>query len=259
MFIQFVQNHWKLLVLCLVGAIFMFIWLYLKRKDLRVKWWGVVLLIVGALLVCILGQIALAQLENLIVGEHLSNMRAFGALFIYWPYILICSKITKTNYKKCANILTIAGIILWFFNRFNCYVVGCCYGRLVSTTSSFRYPVREIEMAWVVFFLCYLIPKVYKNKENINIFYLFLFVYGGLRVVCDFFREEVYEIAPHFYLSQVWALISFTLGGVFLFIDVWKLKKNKISGGGRCLVSTFAVANLAVKRSSLLPFALPNL
>lgn len=209
----------------------MFVWLYFKRKDLHVKWWGVILLIIGALLVCILGQVALAQLENLIVGEHISNMRAFGALLIYWPYIFVCSKITKTEYKKCANILTIAGIILWFFNRLNCYFVGCCYGRLVSSTSSFRYPVREIEMAWVVFFLCYLIPRVYKDKEKLNIFHLFLFVYGGLRFVCDFFREEVYELAPHFYLSQVWALTAFVLGGVGLLVDFLLARKKKVSEG----------------------------
>ena len=229
MFAQFVQNHWKLLVLCLIAAVFMYVWVYYKRKDLKIKWWGALLVVIVSLVVGIVGQIGLAEVENAIVGYHMSNMRCFGALYLYAIFIVLFSVIAKVDIRTASNILVINGAIIWFFTRVNCYLVNCCYGRLVSTTSSFRYPVREVELAWVVFFIAFFAPKIYKNEKIINCASLFAAVYGLIRFVCDFFREEVYEIAPHFYLSQVWALISLVFGGALLFIDIWKLKKNKAS------------------------------
>ncbi len=232
MFVQFFKNHWKLLVLCLVAAVFMYIWVFFKRKDLKTKWWGCLLIVLTILIIGIVGQIGLAKIENLIAGENISNMRCFGALFLFAPFLAVYPKIAKTDYRQSCNILGVAAVIAWLFTRINCYVVGCCYGRLVSAESSFRYPVREVEMAWIVFFLAFFIPRVYENKKTVNLYYLYLFVYGCIRFVCDFLRQDVYELAPHFYLSQVWALAALVVGGIFLFLDVWKTKKAATSGGG---------------------------
>ena len=205
--IQFFQEN-RLLLLLGLAAVVTFLWLLRFRSRLRMKWYAA--LCMGALYVVygVFCVKAFAVLEGIPISNGAMSM--FGVVFFMPLGFWLGAKLTKQSIAEVSDILTPCMIFSLLCARVNCLLAGCCMGRMIPGLEPWRFPTRELEMVFYIVFLAIIAPRILRGKTYGQVYPLFMFSYGVVRFVLEFFR--VSSTDHLFHLSHVWALIAFSLG-----------------------------------------------
>ena len=201
-----------LLIFAIAIILFNFAWLLLCRKQLNLKWYVALAI---AILHDIVGYTAMRLLAIIEVGGDISkaaNMRLFGAVYLLPLLYYLVAKLLK---KKNAVVMDVAAICLTIglvFGRLDCLVGGCCKGVIFFGLSPIRWPLREIELVFYVFFLIHYGRKILNEQTHGEVYPVFMIQYGALRFILEWFREEYTTSFGIFHLAHIWCVISFAIG-----------------------------------------------
>ena len=141
-------------------------------------------------------------------------------------YFLI-SIIGKRDKKTIFDVFAVCAVVTVLFARCNCLISGCCLGRFISEHSELRWPTREIEVIYYVLFLIYYIPRVYKQKTHGEVYPFYMFSYGVVRFILEFFR--VSETNNLFHIAHAWSVVSVIIG-YSIYASIREKEARKVKG-----------------------------
>lgn len=197
------------------------------EKKQRITWKDALLV---ALAHVALGWSAMRLLAFIEVGfdfEKSANMRIFGAVFLLPLFYYLWARQTKRDALWMSDISAICTVFGCISGRLNCLTSGCCRGMLLFSDGTYRWPIRELELAFYVLFIAVYSGKIRKRKTHGEVYPIYMIAYGILRFLCEFVREEFTTQVGVLHLAHIWALVSIATGTVWLCI----LKKRQEYSG----------------------------
>ena len=237
----FLEAYGVLLALLLLGTAFTFVWTMLNRDKLRYKWYAAAPL---ALLHTVVGVgcvMAFAKLENIGRGSADGAFSLFGAIFFLPLFYYLLAKLTKRKTADVFDVFTVSMVFTLLCARVNCLFAGCCQGKCIHGVTGPQWPTRELEIAFYVVILTFLILWILKKKNYGELFPLYMVSYGIFRFVIEFFRISLDDQISYqtsgkysnniFHLSHLWAILSVCIG-LSIYYEVRK-KHSKNHGGNK--------------------------
>lgn len=217
---NFIVSNRLYLLLGLAGAV-TFLWLFLLRRRLRMKWYAALLLSVAHVFYGVFCVKAFAVLE----GNPVANgaMSLFGAVFFMPLAYFLGAKISKRKTAEVFDIFAPAMIFTLACARVNCIFAGCCTGVIIPGHAPWRFPTREAELVFYAIFLAIIVPRVLKEKTRGEVYPLYMFTYGVVRAVLECFRTA--ETNSILHRSHIWAAIS-VLVGISFYIEMSRRRKS---------------------------------
>ncbi len=221
--LTFVQEN-SLVILLSAGTGFTFWWLWRQRGKLRIKWYAALILALIHTLVGVACVKIFAVLETFDFSSF-GGMSLFGAIFFLPLAYFVGAKLTKRRVSEVFDVFTPCVVFTLLCARVNCLFSGCCLGQRIPGSDMLRWPTRELEIVFYIALLTWLILKERKGYVT-GIFYpAYMFAYGLVRFVLEFFRESSSPII--FHLSHIWAAVTLCLG-LSIYAEISrKAKKRK--------------------------------
>ena len=204
----------SLTVLLAVATAVSFAWIYIMRKRLGVGLLGAFVLAVVHTLFGVLAVRAFAIIEGFGDLSTVGSMSLYGGMAFMPLLYLLVIKLTQKPAKDVFDILTVSLVSTLFFARINCMLAGCCLGAHVFAFDQ-RWPTREFELIYYIWFLAIYVPSVYEGTGDGKVFPTYMVSYGLFRFVIEFLRESTRAVGP-FHISHLWSLVAIGLGMVIL-------------------------------------------
>ncbi|MBE6638177.1 MAG: hypothetical protein E7616_01795 [Ruminococcaceae bacterium] len=149
--------------------------------------------------------------------EKAANIRLYGAIFAL-PFLYYAwAKKTNRSIPLVMDISAICVICGAIGGRFNCLTKGCCDGIPFFFNEAYRWPLRQIELAFYAIFIIYYFRKIGTAKTYGQVYPIYLISYGLLRFICEFVRKEYTTQIGIFHIAQIWSLIAIAVGVVWLY------------------------------------------
>lgn len=205
----FIQNHSLILLLALATSASL-VWICVMRDRLGINLAGAIVLAVVHTIYGVFAVRFFAVIEGLGNPSVAGVMSLYGGMAFMPLLYLLVIKLTKKPAKDVFDILTVSLVSTLFFARINCMVAGCCQGAHVFTFDQ-RWPTREFELVYYVWFLAMYTPSVYEGAGDGKVFPTYMLSYGVFRFVIEFLRESTRAMGP-FHISHLWSLIAIGLG-----------------------------------------------
>ena len=200
----------SLLVLLLAATAVSFTWIYIMHDRLGVSFVGAIVLAVVHTLYGVLAVRVFAVIEGFGDLSVVGAQSLFGGMaFMPLLYLLII-KLTKKPAAEVFDILTLSLVATLFFARVNCMLAGCCMGSHVFGLEP-RWPTRELELVYYIWFLAVYEPSVYEGNSGGIVFPSYIMSYGLFRFAIEFLRESSKALGP-FHIAHLWSLIAIGLG-----------------------------------------------
>ncbi len=220
----------------IVGFVLMCIINAFRAKSYNFKWWQGILISVMVNIFAILGARILNTIENIDYvlenGLTLWGGVSFFGTVLFLPLLMLAfCLIFKKEYKKWLDFITPTVPVELASIRIGCFLSGCCYGRAASfgcamafDPETLRIPTQLIEfvfdVAMVVILFMY---EKKRGKESGLLYPLFLVMYGVVRFVIEFFRDN----PTLFTFAHLFSIMSILVGGYFILYDYLKCKYKK--------------------------------
>lgn len=129
--------------------------------------------------------------------------------------------------------------------RIGCFLVGCCYGKIVSHTAWYTvmfpkdahsfapagvplYPTQLMESFGELMIFGLLVLLGRRKKFDGQVMAVYLMIYPILRIFNEHFRDDVgrgFVIEPWVSVSQFVSILIFIVGVIF-YVKAWKLKRE---------------------------------
>ncbi|MDD7081338.1 MAG: prolipoprotein diacylglyceryl transferase [Candidatus Enterosoma sp.] len=220
--LDFIKDWYVLIILLTISFVFTFLWLFLNRSKLSFRWWECLLYSFFFIIFGVCSVRFFAVMEAGFQLEKAGNLSLFGGIFFLSIYYLILSLIKHVPIRKMFDFFTIPLIVTLLLARTNCYLSGCCYGKLIGNTS-FRYPTREFELLFDSLLLVFMIPWVYQEKSQGRAYPVYMIAYGLFRFLNEFMRYS--ETDRIFHIAHLWSIVSILIGISFLLYPYISEKK----------------------------------
>ena len=211
----------SLIVLLLLGTIFNVFWLYRMRRQLKMKWYAVLILSVLHTAIGVCSVKVFAFLESGDIG----NMSLFGGVFLMPLFYFAGAKLFKRPPADVFDIFSVCMIFTLLCARINCVISGCCLGRFIPG-AHLRWPTREAEIVFYIVLLVVLIKQIRSGRSRGLIYPLYMSTYGAFRFVDECFRTS--DGGHFFHLAHIWALISLFAGLSIYYSEKEKQKRKEM-------------------------------
>lgn len=213
-------------VLAIAGVI-TFIWLFNFEKELRAKWYAILLMSVAVVALGLLSAIIFAKFENFLSGTNDGNMSIYGGIFLMPIFCAIGALLFRRKVKLVLDVLTLPIVSVATLARVNCLIKGCCLGSFIPGTTT-RWPTREIELVYDVIFLIIIARITAKKRFRGYNYPLYLLSYGVLRFIVQWFRDGGFEVIGPLTLSHIWSILSIIAGSLLILLIYKAEKKDDI-------------------------------
>lgn len=210
-------------LLLFIGSVFTFAWLFTQRKKLKTAWYSAIAISIIHTLYGVLTVKAFAFLESGFSKDGFNGMSIFGAVFMMPLAYLLCAKLFKRSVKTVFDIMTPCMVFTLMCARVNCVINGCCFGAFIPGTDKTRFPTREAEILFYIILLIIICTRIIKEKNDGEIYPLYMICYGAFRFVTEFFRYA--DTTSVFHISHLWSIITLLLG-ISIYAEIYS-KKNK--------------------------------
>ena len=139
------------LITCLViGVVLMSVWWLKFQKKLNMKWYWAPILSTLHFIFSLIFVKFWALLEVGFVAEKAANMRLYGAIFLLPIVYYIGAKVSKRDVSLVMDMLAVCAAVGLLLVRVNCLIAGCCDGVCITPETTARWPIVELEMAYVL-------------------------------------------------------------------------------------------------------------
>ena len=201
------------------GLIFLalFFWLMRFQKKLKLGWQEVMLVSFGHVAIGWSSMILLAIIEVGFDLDKAANLRLFGAVFLLPCMYYLWARVTKRNTALVMDVAAICVIFGAISGRFNCFTSGCCNGLPILPGSDICWPLRETELIFYVGFIGFYAGKILKGKTFGQVYGVYMVMYGTIRFLMEFVREEFTTQIGIFHLAHIWSLISVAVGAIMYY------------------------------------------
>ena len=171
----------------------------------------------------ILGFAIGSKIFSLIFNEDKINLYNFansgysfigGIIGSDFLVILYCKKYKLETASLIQNFAVIYPII-YAISKIGCFLNGCCYGIIKINNSIYKFPLQLIDL--IIMFGLFLILMIMHYKKKKKIFSTFLFMFGFIRFLEDFFRYYRNVIFLNFTLTQIVCILFMIIGLRFLY------------------------------------------
>ena len=145
----------------------------------------------------------------------------FGAVLLFPAFLVLPAIIFKSSLLKLLDYETISGlsILIWF--KLNCYISGCCGGKVLYYSSGgvpFFFPSQIVEMFVGLIIIVVLIIFEHKKIFTNRLYPLFLVMYGVTRLILNYFRWEEQAFVFGLTAGAFWSILSIAIGIVWLVV-----------------------------------------
>lgn len=240
-------------VMVVIGVLFALLYLKFNVKrwkgnsaDIELSCvYGVIGVFVGAKLLSLLINIPelISEIEYLFTATRLFFMKymysgfvfyggLYGFLLAVWIYCRAC----RVNFYRMACIVVPIIPLIHAFGRIGCFCMGCCYGMEMDGGVIYRVsdiapngvplmPVQLIESAAEFLIFACLAVMSRRGVKGRVILGAYLFVYGIVRFILEFFRGDDYRgFIAGMSVSQLISIITILAG----FVLIIKKIRNKV-------------------------------
>ena len=146
-------------------------------------------------------------------------------VYIWFPVVLLLTaKLFKINWVTACEYMTPSTCIVYGIARLGCNFTGCCYGipaswGIESVEAGHRvFPVQLCESITALAIACFIMYRAKKGryKPDGTLYPLMMILYGGTRVVWEFFADNK-KILYGFSELAIWALLTCLIGAAWYF------------------------------------------
>lgn len=174
------------------------------------------------------------------------------AAFVAWLY----TRRKKISFWKAADLFAPAGALGLFFGRIGCFLNGCCYGKITNSFWGVVFPIHSLPWkaqatahqispqeaplpihptqlyeafgCLALFFLLFFWIRPRKKQDG-QVFGAFLILYGVLRTVCEFFRDDDRGAFWNMLSTSQLISIPLVIAGLFLWLRKKPLKTSEFT------------------------------
>ncbi len=153
------------------------------------------------------------------------GLAVHGGILFGMIGLLLAIKKTGKDIGKTFDIVALYVPLGQAIGRIGCFFHGCCYGKPSDGFFSVRFPflehpVHPTQLYYfagdlAIFFILLLFSKDKQNDGEIAAWYLMFF--GALRYWIDQFRGDLIVGSTGFYPTQIYAIICFLIGALWIF------------------------------------------
>lgn len=196
-------------------------------KSIRMPLWKRLTILAFALVAGYYGAKFMVWVEN---GDT-SGLSFYGTHFLSPLGALIVALILRTSLDDFLQWLDLGAACLCacqFVLKVNCYIAGCCYGRVLWTAADgtlVRFPSQIAESLLslaMMFFMLYLFRK---GKFRNILMWVYYILYGVVRFLMNLLRETTPFVGP-FSAGCFWSLISIAVGFFFIYVHYLRTQAN---------------------------------
>lgn len=212
-----------LVIICLT---LMLILLMLRRKRYNVSF-----LKVFPLTICVTGMGLLGTYILYFLENGLWYGRSFFGAVLFFPILLFpVALLFKINLIDLLSYATIPGMLLLAVYKWNCYIGGCCGGKVLWFSKDgipTHFPSQIAEMSVAIIITIILLVFERNEKTRKKIYPICLIIYGATRYILDYFRWE----QPQFFLGLTpgafWSIVALFIGCIWLFVSILLKKEDQ--------------------------------
>jgi len=209
-----------LLLICMIVMLGLTVVRRRKYQVSLIKW---IPLTLSIALMGLLGTYIMFWIEN---GEWYGQS-FFGAVLFYPVLLLPVAIIFRVQLLELLDYATPPGLALLAPFKLNCYMGGCCGGRVLIYDENgipTHFPSQLVELFVAIILTCIMlrletIPK-YKHK----IYPMCLVLYGASRFILNWFRWEQEKNIIGLTAGSTWSLISCCIGLLWLWLSKKEFK-----------------------------------
>lgn len=196
-------------------------WMCKFKERLNLRWLEIYLVPLGHVVIGWTCMWLMALLEVGFDLEKAAAIRLFGAYFSLPLVYYAWARLTKRDVSTVMDLASISLVCGAISGRLHCLTTGCCKGILAG---SFRWPIRELELGFYFLFILIFAGRIVKRKTYGQMYPVLLILYGILRFLCEFVREEYTTRLGALHLAHLWSLLAIVAGTVWYLL---LLKKRK--------------------------------
>lgn len=214
----------KLLIYLSIGTLAMLVPIIILGAWYKITLQKRVVLAVLLTIAGTIGTYILFFIENGWIG----GTSFFGAIFFVPVLFLPVAKLIKVPHGVLMDICAPAECIMLVIMKLQCFVNGCCAGRIVHfENNEFVFPsqIAELVNALLLFFVLMFIA--YQRKQYGRIYQWYMIIYGFSRFILNILREEWIVTEMILPFGNIWSIVSILCGTVWLIIFD---KKNRVAG-----------------------------
>ena len=154
----------------------------------------------------------------------------FGAVLFFPMLLFPIAIIFRMSLMDLLDYATIPGIALLAPFKLNCYIGGCCGGKVLffnknGVPTHFPSQVVEMTVAILITMVLLYLEKVPKYKHKI--YPICLVLYGTTRFILNWFRWEQEKNFLGLTAGATWAILSVIIGGLWMLILKKQFRKEK--------------------------------
>lgn len=208
----------------LFGTSLMFILMVIRHRKYRgVPVWKMTIVCAFLAVSGVIGALLMHYIEN---GDF-GGTSFFGAVLFVPIFMLPVSLLTKIPYGTTMDLCAPCECIMLSVLKYNCYINGCCYGRILMNANGaeYQFPSQLTEMTASVIVMIVLLFFERKQKYINKIYPLYLIIYGSLRAILNNLRGDLSAFIWILPAGHFWSLISIAMGFTVLFLIIRKEKK----------------------------------
>lgn len=206
-----------MLYMLLLSIALLFGLMLLRRKRYHVSVWKTLIItaLVGGL------GILSTQLLYFIENEEWGGMSFFGAVFFLPLIFVFISRLLRIPFNNLTDFIAPPGLLMFSVMKVNCYVSGCCGGRVLSigaNSIAVTFPSQLVEAGVTVLLISVLLFLEYKGKTKNRLYPISMLSYGVLRFVLNWFRLPGATFVLGMQKGTFWSVIAIVIGILWLMI-----------------------------------------
>lgn len=153
----------------------------------------------------------------------------YGAVFFVPLAFIPVAMLLRMPYTVALDMCAPAECAMLVIMKVQCYLSGCCGGRVLWVNELgqnvvFPSQLAELVNALVLMVILLLLSRREKNRGLMYPIYMLL--YGASRLVLNYLREQNTPFALGLPAGAFWSVCAIALGTVLLFLFQYKRKEN---------------------------------
>lgn len=172
----------------------------------------------------IVGYFSTALMSFIETGKW-GGIRFFGAVLFLPILFAPIAFVTRIPLSKMLDTIAFPGMMIFAVMKFNCYLSGCCGGRVLWTEANGApvcFPSQIVE--GITTALLVVVLMILERKKNMSgrIFPIAMLTYGILRFGLHLLREPEGPYILGMQAGIFWSILSIVIGATWLLVLYYK-------------------------------------
>lgn len=198
-----------------IGTCAMLVLIAILMLCYRVRLWKSVPVTILLTITGTLGTYIWFFVEN----SNFSGRSYYGAVFLVPVGFWYVAKIMRIPYGKLMDFCAPAECVMLAIMKYQCFTEGCCGGIFLPMLGNGKiviFPSQIVELICALMIMAILMGMGISRKFDGKIYPWYMTIYGGVRFVVNFFREDQTPLLMGLPAGALWSLVSIFVGILWL-------------------------------------------